>query len=209
MTERTTTASGVPLTGGAALLLLGFGGVGSAYGQAAAEVTVDLAECVALESAEQRFACYEARVKAVLDERDAAAADESADDAGETPQSPLTRAESAEAAAESDAGRAARSRDTGIRRRSSAEEPDGGRTAADENESDSVQFFGTITALHETVPNSYLITLDNGQVWRQARPKWYPLRPGLEVRIYPTRWGSSYRLTAVDGGGYIQVQRAR
>jgi hypothetical protein len=66
-----------------------------------------------------------------------------------------------------------------------------------------------IKALRETVPNSYLITLDNDEVWRQTRPKWHPLRVGQEVKIYPTGWGNSFRLF-VDGlSGYIQVERAR
>ncbi len=67
----------------------------------------------------------------------------------------------------------------------------------------------TITALRERGPNSWLITLDNGQMWDQVRPQWYPLRPGQQVRLYPTNWGSSYRLSEVDRGGYIQVQRVR
>jgi hypothetical protein len=66
-----------------------------------------------------------------------------------------------------------------------------------------------IATLRETVPNSYLITLDNRQVWRQIRPKWHPLRVGQEVEIYPTSWGTSFRLF-VDGlSGYIQVEQVR
>lgn len=67
----------------------------------------------------------------------------------------------------------------------------------------------TITALRERGPNSWLITLDNGQMWDQVRPQWYPLRPGQQVRLYPTNWGSSYRLSALERGGYIQVTQVR
>ena len=67
----------------------------------------------------------------------------------------------------------------------------------------------TITALRERGPNSWLITLDNGQMWDQVRPQWYPLRPGQQVRLYPTQWGSSYRLSALERGGYIQVTLVR
>lgn len=78
---------------------------------------------------------------------------------------------------------------------------------ADEKERDAEELLGTIAALRQTVPNSYLITLENGQVWRQMRPQRYPLQIGHEVRIYPTRWGNSYRMTAVELNGFIQVER--
>ena len=71
------------------------------------------------------------------------------------------------------------------------------------------QIVATIAALRERGPNSYLITLDNGQMWDQVRPQWYALRPGLEVRLYPTNWGESHRLTSVEHGGFIQVRRVR
>ena len=78
------------------------------------------------------------------------------------------------------------------------------RAAAAENE-----ILATIADLRERQPNAWLITLDNGQMWDQVRPQWYPLTPGDEVRLYPTNWGSSYRLTRIDRGGYIQVQQVR
>ncbi len=71
------------------------------------------------------------------------------------------------------------------------------------------EIHATITALRERGPNSWLITLDNGQMWDQVRPQWYPLRPGQQVRLYPTNWGSSYRLSALERGGYIQVTQVR
>ena len=71
------------------------------------------------------------------------------------------------------------------------------------------EIHATITALRQRGPNSWLITLDNGQMWDQVRPQWYPLRPGQQVRLYPTNWGSSYRLSALERGGYIQVTQVR
>lgn len=65
-----------------------------------------------------------------------------------------------------------------------------------------------VTELRETVPNAYLITLDNGQVWRQKVPEVYPLREGSLVRIYYSRW-RTYRLTNEELRGFIQVERAR
>jgi hypothetical protein len=54
-----------------------------------------------------------------------------------------------------------------------------------------------------------MITLDNGQVWRQMQPKRYPLQPGYDVRIYSSRWGNSYRLSSPILNGFIQVERVR
>jgi hypothetical protein len=65
-----------------------------------------------------------------------------------------------------------------------------------------------VTDLRQTVPNSYLITLDNGQVWRQTVPKMYALREGSPVRIYYSRW-RTYRLTNDQLKGFIQVERVR
>jgi len=74
---------------------------------------------------------------------------------------------------------------------------------------DEAEYFGTITALQERLPNAWVITLDNGQIWQQVQPEAYPLRAGLEVRIYPTNWGDSYRLIGAGTGRHIQVRRVR
>ena len=80
------------------------------------------------------------------------------------------------------------------------------RTEAQEEPAEVVS---VVRELREVVPNAYLVTLENGQVWRQTEPKQYPLRPGLKVRIYGTRWGSASRLTAEELKSYIQVERVR
>jgi hypothetical protein len=67
----------------------------------------------------------------------------------------------------------------------------------------------TVTALKETVPNAYLITLDNGQVWRQDVPQRYPLEAGQRVTLSRTKWGVAYRLSAEGLHGFIQVERVR
>jgi hypothetical protein len=64
-----------------------------------------------------------------------------------------------------------------------------------------------VTDLREVVPNAWQITLENGQVWRQTVSKHYELRPGAQVRIYSTRWGSASRLSSDTVNGYIQVER--
>jgi hypothetical protein len=71
------------------------------------------------------------------------------------------------------------------------------------------EIFATITALRELAPNTYAITLDNGQIWQMNAPRRYPLRVGLDVRLYSTRWGTSYRLTAPEHGSFVQVERRR
>jgi hypothetical protein len=89
-------------------------------------------------------------------------------------------------------------------------QPDGATVAAPGNDAtDSQEFVATVTDLRQTVPNSYVITLDNGQVWRQTYAEWYPLRPGLKVRLRPSRWGGTFRLSADQHQGYIQVKRVR
>jgi hypothetical protein len=168
-------------------------GIQAAWGQDREDVTVDLSGCVDLEPAEERFACYEARVDAVLEERRAA---------GSTPAPGGTAdASSAPSAATRVEVRAS----DGV----AASENRSARVRAGGEDEDAEEFFGTVAELRETVPNSYLITLDNGQVWRQNRPKRYLLRPGQRVRIYPSPWGSSFRLAAEDVNGYIQVERVR
>jgi hypothetical protein len=67
----------------------------------------------------------------------------------------------------------------------------------------------TVTELHETVPNAWLITLDNGQVWRQNIPQRFALKPGQRVTLHGTKWGSSFRLSADALNGFIQVERVR
>jgi hypothetical protein len=70
-----------------------------------------------------------------------------------------------------------------------------------------VEIVATVTELRQTVPNAYVITLDNGQVWRQAHPMPYPLRTGLVVHVRETNFG--YRLTAPELHGQINVERVR
>ncbi len=57
--------------------------------------------------------------------------------------------------------------------------------------------------------NTLEITLGSGQVWRQMINRRYPLKVGDEVRLRPTGFGTSFRLSAarLDGSGFIQVER--
>jgi hypothetical protein len=176
----------------------GLVGLEVALAQGSADAPADLSECVDLESPEERFACYEARRDAVLEERERAASTSAPEARPPDPEPPPAEA----AATAPDSTAAPGSADS-----ESAAQADEGDAGLKRDLPPEVR--ATITALRETVPNSYIITLDNGQVWRQMRPKWYPLRVGHEVRIYPTGWGTSYRLSAIGISGFIQVERAR
>lgn len=85
---------------------------------------------------------------------------------------------------------------------SAAPPPSGGREEAPPD------IEARVAELRETVPNAYLITLDNGQVWRQTVPKAYPLRSGDAVRVYYSKW-RTYRLTNEQLRSFIQVERVR
>ena len=213
-------------------------GLPTASAQDTDEVLVEVGECIDIEAPVERLACFAAQVEQALTESEAAASDDgdaidavSADDAtvevvpaqpaDPEPASPAAANQdsnedqeheaemnvaTAEAVAEEEnlnwferrrARRAARAAEREAEERAEAAE-----VAANE-------IVATITELRERQPNAWLITLDNGQMWDQVRPQWYPLRPGQQVRLYPTNWGSSYRLTEFTQGGYIQVQRVR
>lgn len=67
----------------------------------------------------------------------------------------------------------------------------------------------TVASLREVQLGRLEITLANGQVWRQVNSDRYALAVGHEVRIYPTRFGSYFRLTAKALRSFIQVERVR
>lgn len=173
-----------------------FCGVGNlpAAAQDSGAVTVDVARCVELESADARLACFGSEVNAVLEERgtEAGRSSESGDSDVET------------RAPGRDAGRDARAERIATQARDASVQARSGAVEADDEE-----YTGTIVEFHERLPNAYVITLDNGQVWLQTEPKQYPLRPGLDVRIYPTAWGEHYRLHGIGTGSHIQVRRVR
>ena len=171
-----------------AVTIIALTGTPSIFAQNAGSVNVDVGECVELESPADRLACFEAQVDAALDDRGAAEVDDRA----------LTTRDRAAAAQ-----RPERPAERQLERRA----PEQQRAASNEANEDEDEYFGTITALRERTPSSYIITLDNGQVWAQTMAKQYPLRPGLAVRIYPSRWGASYRLAGEGTGGFIQVRR--
>ena len=166
--------------------------------QEAERVTVDVGECTELESPEERLACYEARVEAELRRRDSAAGAAGPESRADAEPSAQTAEPPAETVGPSAQTAEPAANTTEPSDRSTAPRDEGPR-----------EIVGVIASLRETVPNSYVITLEDGQVWRQTYPERYPLRAGERVTIRPTRWGESYRLTAERLNGSIQVQRVR
>jgi hypothetical protein len=164
-----------------AVVIAGLATAHAARAQEAESVTVDVGECTTLQSPEERLACYEAHVAAELGKRDAATQAAGPDTAAAA--EPPARATSTSSAG--------------------AAQP----TAAPDEEPREI--VGTVASVRETIPNTYVITLEDGQVWRQTYPEKYPVRAGHRVTIRPTRWGSSFRLSAESVHGSIQVERVR
>ncbi len=181
-------------------------GVAALWPAAAQEdLTVEVSECVELATPEERLACFEALVEAARQQRSAPQGRRAAEPRAVPPAAaPPRAAPQIEAARVPERSQAAEERsEPGERRNRRADRgPRGG-------DSEEAEVVAKISALRETVPNQYVITLDNGQVWRQTRPTAYPLRPGADVRLYSTQWGDSFRLTMPERGGYVQVQRVR
>jgi hypothetical protein len=171
MARRTLATLGIAITAAAFLAASA-----AARAQNAGGLTVEVGDCVDLESAEERRDCYAARVDAAVQERERSAA--------AAPPDSQSSSSATDAAQPQDATRV-----------------DSQRPPTD--------VMATITELRETVPNTYLITLDNGQAWRQMEPKWFPLRVGHAVRIFPSTWGNTFRLSVQGLSGYIQVERVR
>lgn len=153
--------------------------------QQAENLTIEASECVALVTPEERLACFDAQVE--RSRQGGSPRPVSGSPASVTP--PAAGSHEVTSPADATAGFPRESR-----RRADPAVP---------------LVIATVTALRETVPNSYLVTLDNGQVWRQVQPMRYLLRVGMAVQIYPPPWGSTLRLKATDLSGYIQVERVR
>jgi hypothetical protein len=202
--------------------------LGPAHAQETGKVMIDVADCIKLGAPEARLACYESRVAAVFGERAAQAAAARPPAPAPAPATPeaaapppaaavavLTPEPAPGAAPAPPATPPAAPRTASappapapavtepVQSRQARREADE-RAAADAAASDIVS---RVKDLREVLPNAWQITLENGQVWRQTVSKHYELRPGAQVRIYSTRWGSASRLSAADVNGYIQVER--
>jgi hypothetical protein len=170
-------------------------GIAAAIAQQPPQLTVEVGRCVVLEAPDERFACYEAAVAAAKAQPRAAATTQTPASASASPVPPPAArvVELAGAPAAQTAVAAPKENDRRAERR---------------REPEFEEFSSTIATLRETVPYAFLITLDNGQVWRQVQPKPYQLRTGQGVRLYSTGWRGS-RLEADGVPGFIQVERVK
>ncbi len=75
------------------------------------------------------------------------------------------------------------------------------------NDDGEQELVDTIAELRERVPGQWQITLTSGQIWNQINSKTYRLREGMQVRIYLSPFGGTFRLSATNMNGFIQVHR--
>jgi hypothetical protein len=71
------------------------------------------------------------------------------------------------------------------------------------------EVLSSVTALREIQPGRVEVTLANGQVWRQTYSDSYNLLVGHEVKIYPSGFGKSFRLTSIEVRGFTRVERVK
>ena len=180
-------------------------------------VTIDARQCQRLESPADRLECYERQVNAASaqEPRGRAGIACAAGRCADRSRCPLGG--SAARSGRSSGNGSARSvgRCDALQHRSccdvGAGEAELGREerSGDGKPTNLQDIVGKVTALSKTVPNAWLITLDNGQVWRQTYPEVYPLKPGQRVTLRPSGWGVTFRLTGDGMHGYIQVEKVR
>lgn len=153
-----------------------------------------LADCQSIQDRLARYACYDSWDAASGDLRPSAPrASQPARTESSAPQAAATTTPAVRAAPASE-----NSVDDFGRRQSTTRVVDG---------EDGAELIGKVAALEQLGPNMWVVTLEDGQRWRQMLTKRYALQVGDDIRIYSTRWGSAYRMTAQRLGGYIQVER--
>lgn len=67
----------------------------------------------------------------------------------------------------------------------------------------------TVTGVRQIEPGMVMVTLSSGQVWRQVNGRAYPLKPGMQIRLYKGLFGTSWRITNDELKGFIQVERVK
>ena len=172
-------------------------------------LTIDVADCVKLKSSEERLACYERHVDAATPNSAAPSTPPPAARSVEPGASPPVVPPAAVAPSAAAPAVAAATAVTVTPAAPSAPPVSGAPGSSSKDKEGPPDVVATITDLRETVPNTYLITLDNGQVWQQSFAEPYFLRPGMRVTLHSSKWGTAYRLTAEGLNGFIQVKRVK
>lgn len=165
--------------------------------QDSGRVTIDASRCLEIESADERLACFERQVgEARAPERN----DPPAPAPRATPQAATPPVGVPPVATPQAAPPATPTPDRTV---DVADQPQRDRADAQG------EWVGSITALRQRLPDRWVVTLDNGQMWEQQLAERYPLAVGQRVRVYQSRWGEAYRLQADGKNGFIQVTRVR
>ena len=179
-------------------------------------LTIDVSSCVHIKSAIERLTCYDELADQALKTRsDLEPIDMSGPESDSGSNNPVTTFEQERVAPEEVIQSSPKMEQVPVIEQKIGqpgrviEEKFGLPPEKQEDEKDLVELHSTISELKEYVPNRYLITLENGQVWRQMVGEKYELRVGNNVSIYPSRWGKSFRLSVEGFKGFIQVERVR
>jgi hypothetical protein len=173
---------------------------------ATARILIDVGDCVGLKSPDERLACFDGHVEAAKPNRDASPAPQTS---AAAPAHTATPAASAAALPAASAATETPAQPPSASAQSGSAEQAGHTNPQHDAQVKPPEIVATVKELHETVPNVWLITLDNGQVWRQNTAQRFTLRVGERVTLRATKWGASYRLSADTLSGFIQVERVR
>jgi hypothetical protein len=186
------------------------------YDEAEQPVTIDVSRCIHIKSAIERLTCYDELADQAQQTRsDLEAADLSERVSDSASDAPVTMVEQEGVAATAVVQPSQVKEEVPVTEQTInqtgrvIEENFGLPPEKQEDEKDLIELHSAISHLREYVPSRYLITLENGQVWRQMVGTRYRLEVGDKVRIYPSRWGESFRLSAEGLKGFIQVERVR
>jgi len=173
-----------------------------------ASVYVDIGPCMGINEDEDRYACYDQ-----LEEQIRAARSRESELPVVSIQRNIRAAqqqEVADATEENDSNNDEQSVVEEFGRQSPAisqSRVENARVLA--NEDGEQELVDTISSLRERLPSQWAVTLAGGQVWHQVNSKAYRLREGMEIRIYPSPFGGSFRLSATNLNGFIQVRRVQ
>lgn len=188
MTFRTLTACGI-------LPILIFCAPLLAYAQVSQVGNTELGECASIIEDSARLACYDEYARGVR----SPPANHDANNDRLIQGNERIREEIARLRKENEGGQSTRysPENFGVNQLNLIERDDGRK-----------EFVGRIADIKSS-PSGWIVTLEQGQIWRQMIAKRFDLKKGQEVRIYPTRWGKDFRLKAENNSGYIQVERIR